>query len=323
VTELLEVVLRLALILVAFLTLPLLVGQAEHKAMAHMQSRLGPMYAGGFHGWAQLVADGVKFAQKEDLVPAAADRTVFKLAPAVGLIPYLVVLVAIPVAPGRVAQELDAGIFFVIAVMGIGVLGSLMAGWASANKYSLLGGLRSAAQLMAYELPFLLAAASVAMAAGTLSLSGIVEAWEPWWLLWQLPGGVVFFIAGLAELQRPPFDMPVADSEIIFGAYTEYTGLRFALFLLAEYVGIVVLAALTTVLFLGGWKGPFDTALGGAPGVVWTLVKIFALSFVVIWLRVSYPRLREDQLQRLAWQGLVPVALVQLALTGVVAVAIS
>jgi len=323
VTELLEVVLRLALILVAFLTLPLLVGQAEHKAMAHMQSRLGPMYAGGFHGWAQLVADGVKFAQKEDLVPAAADRTVFKLAPAVGLIPYLVVLVAIPVAPGRVAQELDAGIFFVIAVMGIGVLGSLMAGWASANKYSLLGGLRSAAQLMAYELPFLLAAASVAMAAGTLSLSGIVEAWEPWWLLWQLPGGVVFFIAGLAELQRPPFDMPVADSEIIFGAYTEYTGLRFALFLLAEYAGIVVLAALTTVLFLGGWKGPFDTALGGAPGVVWTLVKIFALSFVVIWLRVSYPRLREDQLQRLAWQGLVPVALGQLALTGVVAVAIS
>ena len=309
--------------LLVFLTVPLLVGQMEHKAMAHMQSRLGPMYAGGFHGWAQLVADGVKFAQKEDLVPAAADRTVFKLAPAVGLIPYLVVLVAIPVAPGRVAQELDAGIFFVIAVMGIGVLGSLMAGWASANKYSLLGGLRSAAQLMAYELPFLLAAASVAMAAGTLSLSGIVEAWEPWWLLWQLPGGVVFFIAGLAELQRPPFDMPVADSEIIFGAYTEYTGLRFALFLLAEYVGIVVLAALTTVLFLGGWKGPFDTALGGAPGVVWTLVKIFALSFVVIWLRVSYPRLREDQLQRLAWQGLVPVALGQLALTGVVAVAIS
>jgi NADH-quinone oxidoreductase subunit H len=323
VTDVLEVALRLVLVLVAFLTLPLLVGQAEHKAMAHMQSRLGPMYAGGFHGWAQLVADGVKFAQKEDLVPAAADRTVFKLAPAVGLIPYLVVLVAIPVAPGRVAQELDAGIFFVIAVMGVGVLGSLMAGWASANKYSLLGGLRSAAQLMAYELPFLLAAASVAMAAGTLSLSGIVEAWEPWWLLWQLPGGVVFFIAGLAELQRPPFDMPVADSEIIFGAYTEYTGLRFALFLLAEYVGIVVLAALTTVLFLGGWKGPFDSSLGGAPGVVWTLLKIFALSFVVIWLRVSYPRLREDQLQRLAWQGLVPVALGQLALTGVVAVAIS
>ncbi len=320
-SDLLEVVLRLVLVLGAFLTLPLLVGQVEHKAMAHMQSRLGPMYAGGFHGWAQLVADGVKFAQKEDIVPAAADRTVFKLAPAVALIPYLLVLVAIPLAPEWVAQELDAGIFFVIAVMGVGVLGSLMAGWASANKFSLLGGLRSAAQLMAYELPFLLAAASVAMAAGTLSLSGIVQAWEPWWLLWQLPGAVVFFVAGLAELHRPPFDMPVADSEIIFGAYTEYTGLRFALFLLAEYAGIVVLSALTAVLFLGGWKGPFDDALWGAVGAAWTLAKTFVLSFLVIWLRVSYPRLREDQLQRLAWQGLVPVALAQLALTGVVAVA--
>lgn len=318
-TEALEVALRLGLVLVAFLTLPLLVGQAEHKAMAHMQSRLGPMYAGGFHGWAQLVADGVKFAQKEDVVPAAADRAVFKLAPAVALIPYLLVLVAIPVSRDWVGQDLDAGLFFVLAVMGAGVLGTLMAGWASANKFSLLGGLRTAAQLMAYELPFLLAAASIAMAAGSLRLHTIVAEWEPWWLLWQLPGAVVFFVAGLAELQRPPFDMPVADSEIIFGAYTEYTGLRFALFLLAEYAGIVVLCALTTVLFLGGWRGPGAEAVP-ALGVVWTLVKTLALSFVVIWLRVSYPRLREDQLQRLAWQVLVPVALGQLALTGVVVV---
>jgi NADH-quinone oxidoreductase subunit H len=319
VSDVLEVALRIVLVLGAFLVLPLLVGQTEHKAMAHMQSRLGPMYAGGFHGWAQLVADGVKFAQKESVVPAAADRTVFKLAPAVALIPYLVVLVAIPVGPGWVGHDLDAGLFFVLAVMGVGVIGSLMGGWSSANKFSLLGGIRVAAQLMAYELPFLLAAASVAMAAGTLSLPGIVEAWEPWWLLWQLPAGVAFFVAGLAELQRPPFDMPVADSEIIFGAFTEYTGLRFALFLLAEYAGIVVLCALTTVLFLGGWRGPFDEALG----VVWTLLKTMALAFVVIWLRVSYPRLRADQLQRLAWQGLVPLALAQLALTGVVKVAIS
>jgi NADH-quinone oxidoreductase subunit H len=316
-TEVLEAVLRIVLVMGVFLVLPLLVGQTEHKAMAHMQSRLGPMYAGGFHGWAQLVADGVKFAQKEDIVPAAADRAVFKLAPAVALIPYLVVLIAIPVGPALVAQPLDVGLFFVLAVMSVGVLGALMAGWASANKFSLLGALRTAAQLTAYELPFILAAASVAMAAGTLSLSGIVEAWQPWWLVWQLPGAVVFFVAGLAELQRPPFDMPVADSEIIFGAFTEYTGLRFALFLLAEYAGIVVLCALTTVLFLGGWHGPFADELGW----LWTLVKTMALAFVVIWLRVSYPRLREDQLQRLAWQGLVPVALVQLALTGVVAVA--
>ena len=322
-TEVLEVALRIVLVLGAFLVLPLLVGQTEHKAMAHMQSRVGPMYAGGFHGWAQLVADGVKFAQKEDVVPAAADRTVFRLAPAVALIPYLVVIVAIPVGPDWVGHDLDAGLFFVIAVMGVGVLGSLMAGWASANKFSLLGGLRTAAQLLAYELPFILAAASVAMAAGTLSLPAIVDEWEWWWLLWQLPGAVVFFVAGLAELQRPPFDMPVADSEIIFGAYTEYTGLRFALFLLAEYAGIVVLSALTVVLFLGGWRGPFDEALFGAVGVVWFLLKTMVLAFLVIWLRVAYPRMREDQLQKLAWQGLVPVALAQLALTGVVAVTIA
>ncbi|RNF94261.1 complex I subunit 1/NuoH family protein [Streptomyces botrytidirepellens] len=318
--DVLDVALRLLILLVAFLVLPLLVGQTEHKVMAHMQGRLGPMYAGGFHGWAQLVADGVKFAQKEDVVPAGADRRIFQLAPAVALLPYLLVLVAIPIGPGgAVGQVIDAGVFFVLAVMGVGVLGSLMAGWASANKFSLLGGLRTAAQLMAYELPMLLTAASVAMAAGTVSLPGILEAFEWWWVPWQIVGGLVFFTAGLAELQRPPFDAPVADSEIIFGAYTEYTGLRFALFLLAEYAGIVILCGLTTVLFLGGWHGPFEGDLGW----LWTLLKTAVLAFVVIWLRVSYPRLREDQLQKLAWTCLIPLSLAQIALTGVVKVVIS
>ncbi|MFC0106770.1 complex I subunit 1/NuoH family protein [Kibdelosporangium aridum] len=313
----LEVVVRLAFVVAAFLLLPLLVGQLEHKAMAHMQARLGPMHAGGFHGWAQLIADGVKFVQKEHVVPTQADRTVFSLAPAVALLPYLIVLVVVPVGPGLVALDLDIGLFFVLAVMSVSVLGSVMAGWSSGNKYALLGGLRSAAQLMAYELPLVLAASSVAMAAGTLSLSGIVEAWSPWWLAWQAPALLVFFVAGLAELHRPPFDMPVADSEIVLGPYTEYTGLRFALFLLAEYAGIVVLCALTTVLFLGGWRGPFaDEELGP----VWFLIKLFVLAFVVIWLRVSNPRLRADQLQKLAWQVLVPLSLAQLALTGVVKV---
>jgi NADH-quinone oxidoreductase subunit H len=312
-----DLTIRVVTVLIAFLVLPLLVGQTEHKAMAHMQARVGPMYAGGFHGWAQLVADGVKFVQKEDIVPAAADAGVFRLAPGVALVPYLVVMVAIPLSPDAAGAWLDLSLFFVLAVMSVGVLGSLMAGWASANKYSLLGGLRLAAQLLAYELPFVLAAVSVAMAAGTLSLAGIVDAWEPWWLLWQLPATIVFFVAGLAELQRPPFDMPVADAEIIFGPYTEYTGIRFALFLLAEYAGIVVLSALTAVLFLGGWNGPLSDQLGW----VWTLLKTGAVAFVVIWMRVAFPRLREDQLQRLAWTGLVPLALFQLVLTTVVAVA--
>ena len=314
-----ELALRVAAVVVAFLTLPLLVGQMEHKVMAHMQGRLGPMYAGAFHGWAQLIADGIKFVQKEEVVPREADRPVFRLAPIVALLPYLVALLVIPLGPGDlVAQPLDIGLFMVLAIVGIGIVAVLMAGWASANKFSLLGGLRAAAQLLAYELPFVLAAASVAMAAGTLSLPGIVEAWQPWWLLWQGPALVVFFVAGVAEIRRPPFDMPIADSELVFGYLTEYTGLRFAFFLLAEYVGIVVIAALTTVLFLGGWKGPF---LDAELGWLWTLLKVFAVSFVIIWLRVTYPRLREDQLQRLCWLGLVPVALGQLALTAAIRVA--
>jgi NADH-quinone oxidoreductase subunit H len=308
-----EVVLRVAGVLVAFLTLPLVVGQAEHKVMAHMQGRLGPMYAGGFHGWAQLIADGVKFVQKEDVTPGAADRPVFRLAPGIALLPYLVALLFIPIGPhdALVGQPLDVGLFAVLAVVGVGVVAVLMAAWSGANKYALLGGLRAAAQLLGYELPFVLAAASVAMAAGTLSLPGIVHAWRLWWLLWQLPAMVVFFVAGLAEIRRPPFDMPIAESELVFGYLTEYTGLRFAFFLLAEYVGIVVIAALTTVLFLGGWRGPFADQLGW----LWTLLKVFGVSFLIIWLRVAYPRLREDQLQRLCWLVLVPVALGQLVLT--------
>ncbi len=305
--------------LAAFLLLPLLVGQLEHKAMAHMQSRVGPMYAGGFHGWAQLLADGLKFVQKESITPVSVDAPVYRLAPAVALLPYLLAMVVIPLGPGTVAASLDVGLLFALAITGVGVVGMLMAAWASANKYSLIGGLRGAAQLLAYELPLVLAAVSPAMAAGTLSLTGIAEAWEPWWLLWQAPAMVVFFVAGLAELRRPPFDMPVADSELVFGYLTEYSGLRFALFLLAEYAGIVVIAALTAVLFLGGWQGPFADQLGP----VWTLAKMFALAFVVVWFRVAFPRLREDQLQRLAWLVLVPVALAQLVLTGVVAVVIA
>lgn len=316
--ELVEAVLRAVAVLSAFLVLPLLVGQAEHKVMAHMQGRLGPMYAGGFHGWAQLVADGVKFVQKEDVVPAAADQKLFRLAPGIALVPYLVAFAAVPLGPGLVGADLDAGLLFVLAASAVGVLGTLIGGWASANKYALLGGLRTAAQLLAYELPIVLAATSVAMAAGTLSLSGIVQAWQPWWLLWQAPAAFVFLIAGVAELQRPPFDMPIADAELVMGPYTEYGGLRFALFLLSEYAGIVLVSALTAVLFLGGWRGPFPDELGWA----WTLAKAGLVALVVIWIRVAWPRLREDQLQRLAWVVLVPVGLAQLVLTALVVVAL-
>lgn len=309
-----QIVVRAIGVIAAFLLLPLVVGQTEHKVMAHMQGRLGPMYAGGYHGWAQLIADAAKFIQKEEIIPAAVDRSVFRLAPAVALIPYMVAMVAIPLSPSLVGANLDSGLLFVLAISAVGVLGTLMAGWSSANKYALLGAMRSAAQLLAYELPIVLAAASVAMAAGTLSLVGIAQAWHPWWLLVQAPGAFVFTVAGLAEIQRPPFDMPLADSELVVGPYTEYSGLKFALFLLAEYAGIVVLAGMTTVLFLGGWRGPGPSALGP----MWTLLKIGVIAVVIIWMRVAWPRLREDQLQRVAWGALVPIALVQLAITSAI-----
>ncbi len=312
----LEAVIRSVGVVAAFLVLPLLVGQTEHKFMAHMQGRLGPMYAGGWHGWAQLIADAAKFVQKEDVIPAAADRGVFRIAPAVALIPYMAGLAFIPIGDGIVGADVPASAFAVLAALGVGILGHLMGGWASANKYSMIGAMRGAAQLVAYELPMVLAVASVALAAGTLSLSGIVEQWQPWWLLWQLPGAIVFFIAALAEINRTPFDMPIADSEIVFGAFTEYTGLRFAFFLLAEYAGIVVMALLFTVLYLGGWAGP----LAAGFGVVWTLLKAWIIAAIIVWMRVSWPRLREDQLHRLAWVWLIPIALFQLALTAVVVV---
>jgi NADH-quinone oxidoreductase subunit H len=211
-----------------------------------------------------------------------------------------------------VGADLDAGLLFVLAVSAVGVLGTLMGGWASGNKYSMLGGMRTAAQLLSYELPLVLSATSVAMAAGTLNLSAISAAWQPWWLIWQAPAAVVFLIAGVAELQRPPFDMPIADAELVLGAYTEYGGLRFAFFLLAEYAGIVVFSGLFAVLFLGGPAGPF----AGTVGWLWTLLKAAVVALLVIWVRVAWPRLREDQLQSLAWLVLVPVALAQLAVTG-------
>jgi len=309
------------LVLIFFLTAPLVVGYMEHKVLAHMQARLGPMYAGRFHGWAQLIADGVKFIQKEDIVPAAADPWVYTMAPAVVLVPYIVTVVVIPFSPDIFALNLDVGIFFVLAISSVGVIGTLMAGWASANKFSLIGALRAAAQLIAYELPLVLAAAAVVMQAGSLSLVGITESQAGLWNIvrpWQWIGFAAFIVAALAEINRPPFDMPVADSEIIFGALTEYTGLKFAFFLLTEYAGIVVLAAIASVLFLGGYRGFL-----GIPEPLWMLAKIGGLSFFVIWLRATYPRLREDQLQRFSWQILIPLTLVQILVVAVIKIQFS
>jgi NADH-quinone oxidoreductase subunit H len=236
------------------------------------------------------------------------------------MIPYIAILVVLPFGPTLWALNLDVGIFFVMAMSSVSVIGVLMAGWASANKFALIGALRAAAQLIAYELPLVLAAAAVVMQAGTLSLVGIVEAQQDlWFVIPQFIGFFIFMTAALAELTRPPFDMPIADSEIIFGAYTEYTGLKFAFFLLAEYGGIVALTGIAAVLYLGGYNPLPGVPL---PDWMWMFGKIIALSFIVIWLRATYPRLREDQLQRFSWLALIPLALAQILIVAVVKVAV-
>lgn len=328
---------KLAVIVVFFLVAPLIVGYMEHKVMGDMQARVGPYEAGIGpikFGVGQLVADGAKFIQKEDIIPRAADKWVFVAAPGVALVPTLVILVVVPFGPGVWAENLDLGLFFALAASGVTVIGVLMAGWASANKYSLMGGLRDAAQLIAYELPLVLAGAAVALQAGTLSLVGIVEAQQSFTVLgiplWfggpQIVGLVLFFVAAMAELNRPPFDMPIADSEIIFGHMTEYTGIRYAFFMLSEYAGMVVLSALAVVLFLGGWyilpgtAWPYEQIApwaGAVLGVVVTMVKILILTALMVWARATLPRLREDQLQKMAWTVLIPVALAQIVVVAV------
>lgn len=311
-------------VLLVLLPATLVLGYVELKAGAHMQHRMGPMYPGGFHGWAQTLADGIKFVLKEDVIPTAADRFVFKLVPFVTMLSAALIFIVVPIGPKLVIEDLDVGLFYLLAASSVGVIGILMAGWSSANKYSLLGALRAAAQLIAYELPLVLTAAAVAILAGSLSLVDIVEAqgpnsanglWIPF-IVYQPIGFLIFLAAATAELVRPPFDMPVAEAELITGAFTEYTGIRFAFSLFAaEYISMLGLAAVGATLFMGGYLPPID-ALGFVPGFIWFLAKMSTILFILIWIRWTFPRLREDQLQKFAWKVLIPLSLVNIFITG-------
>jgi NADH-quinone oxidoreductase subunit H len=337
----LPLLLKIVFVLGLFFVVPLVGGYLEHKVMGRMQARRGPVEAGPF-GSLQLVADGIKFIQKEDIIPSSADRWVFAMAPGVALVPAMLIFLVVPLGPGVWAEDLELGLFYALAITSISVLGILMGGWASANKFSLIGGLRAAAQLIAYELPLILAAIAVAVQAGSLSLVDIVAAQgtfmlagsdiNVWFVIPQLLGFAIFFLAAMAELSRPPFDMPIADSELVFGYMTEYTGIKFAMYMLTEYAGMITMSALLVVLYLGGWQllpgvplpgcdgagGLFDCGVGGTLlGVVITLGKIMALVFVMVWARVAFPRLREDQLQRTSWLVLVPLSLINLAIVAV------
>lgn len=302
--------------------LTLAAGYAEHKVMAHLQHRLGPMYPGGFHGWAVLLADGLKFLYKEDIVPAAADKRVFKLAPLLIFVPAILVYLVIPVDERLIVEDLDIGLFYILAISSIPAIGVLMAGWSSANKYALIGALRAGGQLIAYELPIILSAAVVAMLAGSLSLVEIVRAQDWPFIVWPpgigLAAFLIFTMSGIAELTRPPFDMPVAESEIITGSFTEYSGMRFIFgFFFPEVAHMVAFAAIGATLFLGGFNPIVPwSPLDAIPGLFWFLLKTVFLLFLFLWVRPTFPRLREDQLQKFAWKFLIPLSLGLIMATG-------
>jgi len=314
------------------------------KMMSHMQSRLGPMDPGGFHGWFQLIGDGIKFMQKEDLTPADADPRVFALAPVVVVMSTFLIFVVIPAGP-RVAVGrqtglagaglgMSVGVFYALAVSSLSVICVLMAGWASANKYALLGALRAAAQLIAYELPLVLAVVGVVVQAGTMSLQGIVLFQQGGHLfgfgglgfpliLTQFVGFALFMVAAQAELTQPPFDMPVAESELVAGYMVEYTGFRFLFFFIGEFGTAFAFAALAATLYLGGYAIPGVTGgMADLLGPIVLFVKLMAVAFLMFWVRFTYPRLREDQLQSLAWKFLIPIGLLNIIATAIIKVAV-
>ena len=324
----------IAVAIVMGLALPVI--YAEVKIMAHMQNRVGPYYAGGRFGWAQPIADGLKFVQKEDLVPRDADSVVFRAAPYVVIMAAIATFVVIPFGPDLVARDLDLGAFYLLAISSIGTLGVLMAGWSSANKYSLVGGLRAAAQLIAYELPLLLAVLAVVIQAGTMSLTGIVEAQGeplfhigsvpislPYILTGQIVSFVIFIIAMVAELSRIPFDMPFAESELTMGYVTEYSSVRFSMFFLGEYASLIAFSLVVATLFLGGYYVPFvNEPWSNLTGPLAVFGKAALVIFFALWIRSTFPRLREDQLQNMAWRWMIPIALVNLLVIAFVKVAI-
>lgn len=281
----------------------------ERKALGRLQRRLGPTRTGPM-GLLQPIADAVKLILKEDIVPDSADKAIFWAAPIIVVVSAFMIWVAIPGAEGLVLRNLDLGLFYITAVAVVGILGLVLAGWGSANKYGILGGLRSAAQLISYEIPVIMVVVAVAMLAQSLNLQEIVERQNPIPYALILPlGMVIFFIAGLAEVGRTPFDIYHAESEVVGGPFVEYSGAHWSVFFLAEYINTFAIAALVTLLFLGGWAGPV------LPGVVWFLIKVYAVILVVFWIRGTFPRLRIDQLMAFAWKAMVPLSFYTIVIT--------
>ena len=314
------VLLNAVLVAVTFMTL------LERKVIAWAQSRLGPMRVGPY-GVLQAIADPIKLILKEDITPARADRMLFTLAPILSLVPALVVFSVVPFGGDELfyITDINVGLLFVISVTSIGVYGIILAGWASNSKYPLLASLRASAQLISYEIAVTMTLVSVILTAGTLSMVGIVEAQQEsgfWFAFVQPVAFVLVFIGGLAETNRAPFDLPEAEQELTGGFHTEYSGMRFALFFLAEYANMIVISAVVAILFWGGWLRPFPNVealafLDLIPGWIWFFGKMFVFLYIFIWIRATLPRYRYDQLMRLGWKVLIPIAIANIVVTGV------
>ncbi|MBF0246859.1 MAG: NADH-quinone oxidoreductase subunit NuoH [Alphaproteobacteria bacterium] len=293
------------LIAVAYLT------YAERKVIGAMHRRKGPNVVGPF-GLLQPFADGAKLFLKETVIPSSANRAIFLVAPMLTFFLALIAWAVIPFGEGLVLADINVGVLYLFAISSLGVYGILMAGWASNSKYAFLGSLRSAAQMVSYEVSMGFVIITVLLCVGSLNLTDIVEAQRGmWFVIPLLPMAVVFFISTLAETNRHPFDLPEAEAELVAGYNVEYSAMTFALFFLGEYANMILMCGMTTILFLGGWLPPFDIApFNWLPGPVWFIIKICALLFIYIWVRAAFPRYRYDQLMRLGWKVFLPISLI-------------
>jgi NADH-quinone oxidoreductase subunit H len=313
---------KMIVVIAILFALPIPLTWLERKIAGHIQQRLGPMRV-GWHGLLQPVADGIKLLTKEDHIPAEADRFLFTLAPIIALVPPFAVFVAIPFGDSVTLfgteitlylSDMNVGLLYILAVLGIGTFGVILAGWASNSKYAVLGSLRTCAQMISYEIPMGFSVIGVVMLSHSMSLLDIVEAQAGIWnVVYQPLGFFVFFVAGLAEAQRIPFDLPEADGDLGAGYHTEYSGMRFSFFMISEYVIVVVLSTLNVILFFGGWNG----ALLPLPAAVWFLLKVGFFVWVFMWFRFTFPRYRYDQLMTIGWKVLLPLSLANILVSGI------
>ena len=316
-TAMLWIAVKTIIVVSVFLLHVMYVQYFERKVIGHMQSRLGPMRV-GWHGLLQPIADSIKLFFKEDIIPANADKPIFYIAPIIGVVAGVSSLAVIPLWDGFAIANLNVGILYILAFSSIASYSVILGGWASNSKYSFLGGLRSSAQVISYEIAMGLSLVGVMMMAGSANLSDIVRAQSGGWFIFpQILAFGVFFISALAETNRVPFDLPEAETELVAGFATEYSGMRWALFFMAEYAGMFVMSAVAVVCFFGGWNGPDFWIFAKVPKVIWFVLKVYAFIFLYFWIRATLPRYRYDQLMGLGWKIFIPLSLANIVITAV------